>query len=211
MRLDSTLWATGCCLALVCSPQLGRAEENPLDILLAAKAGGYQTSGNLFSEEAISGWGLSIKMIPQSFYEVPGNAVESFFGGTGMMLSLDLDNLNGHAQKEARFPFKPDDEIELAWSTLIAYGCALTQSRVQICLGLPLSNALYVEQTVGGQTWNSFSMGNSNPPVFLTFLSRMESLHFGLQFSTSYWNPVFAGVSTHFNLLQSQVYLGYAF
>ncbi len=211
MRLDLTLVATCFCLVLLGLSQPARADDDSLEILLAAKAGGYQTSGNLFSKQSISGWGISIKMIPQSFYEAPSNGVDSFFGGTGLMLSLDLDNLNGHAKKEAPFPFKPDDEIELAWSTLIAYGCALTQSRVQICLGLPLSNALYVEQTVGGQTWNSFSMGNSNPPVFLTILSRVQSLHFGLQFSTSYWNPVFAGVSTHFNLLQSQVFLGYTF
>ncbi len=187
------------------------AEESRLKLLLGGKAGTYQTSGNLFSEKDLRGWGMTIKLIPESFGQPAAVDDDSFLADTGIMVSFDIDNLSGKAKDAARFPFQSGEDIQLVWSVLMIHGCAFTQSIAQVCVGLPASNALYLEQNLGGETWNSFSITSSGLPIFLSVLTQRKELHFGVQLSSSSWDPTYAGVKTHFRLLQSQVFIGYAF
>lgn len=184
-------------------------EEGNLGLMLGAKAGFYQTGGNLFADKNLQGGGLTVKLIPDDFGEA--RASESWAGGIGWMLSLDLDNLRGKSHAKAHYPFSAQEDIQLAWSVAALYVCSFTQHLLQLCLGLPFSNSLYLEQNLGGESFNSFSMGNTNPPIFLNLISAHKPYNFGAQWSTSYWNPTFAGMRTHFNLIQAQLFAGYVF
>lgn len=185
------------------------AEEGNLGLMLGAKAGFYQTSGNLFADKNLQGGGVTVKLIPDDFGKPRGS--ESWTSNFGWMLSLDLDNLRGRSQAKAHSPFSADEDIQLAWNVAAVYVCSFTQQLFQLCLGLPFSNSLYLEQNLGGESFNSFSMGQKNPPVFLNLISVHKPYNFGAQWSTSYWNPTFAGLRTHFNLIQAQLFAGYVF
>ncbi len=78
-------------LGISSTPLLG--EEGNLGLMLGAKAGFYQTGGNLFADKNLQGGGLTLKLIPDDFGKA--HASESWLGGIGWMLSLDLDNLRG--------------------------------------------------------------------------------------------------------------------
>ncbi len=194
-------------LGISSTPLLG--EEGNLGLMLGAKAGFYKTGGNLFADKNLQGGGLTLKLIPDDFGKA--HASESWLGGIGWMLSLDLDNLQGKSHARAHYPFSAQEDIQLAWSVAAVYVCSFTQHFFQLCLGLPFSNSLYLEQNLGGESFNSFSMGNTNPPVFLNLISAHKPYNFGAQWSTSYWNPTFAGMRTHFNLIQAQLFAGYVF
>jgi hypothetical protein len=185
------------------------AEEGKLGLMLGAKAGVYQASGNLFADKSLQGGGLTVKLIPDDFGEA--RAQESWLGGIGWMLSFDLDNLSGRSHAKAHYPFSSQENIQLAWTVVAIYVCSFTQQLFQLCLGAPFSNSLYLEQKLGGESFNSFTMGNNNPPIFLNLISAHKPYHFGAQWSTSYWNPTFAGMRTHFNLIQTQLFAGYVF
>ncbi|HYX31903.1 MAG TPA: hypothetical protein VE954_02225 [Oligoflexus sp.] len=197
------------CLLLVISFGSLRAEESALGLMLGAKAGVYQTSGNLFADKTLQGGGITLKLIPDDFGKAGDYA--SWIGGLGWMLSLDLDNLSGRSHTKAHYPFSAHEDIQMAWNVVAVYACSFTRHIMQLCLGLPFSNSLYLEQNLGGESFNSFSMGNKNPPIFLNLISAHKPYNFGAQWSTSYWNPTFAGVRTHFNLIQAQLFAGYVF
>jgi hypothetical protein len=186
-----------------------KAEERNLGLMLGAKAGFYQTSGNLFADKNLQGGGLTLKLIPDDF----GNASlqDSWTSEIGWMLSLDVDRLSGKSHAKARSPFSSQEDIQLAWSVAALYVCSFTRQLLQLCLGLPFSNSLYLEQNLGGESFNSFTMGNTNPPIFINLISAHKPYNFGAQWSTSYWNPTFAGLRTHFNLIQAQLFAGYVF
>lgn len=196
-------------LSITLTPWQAKAEEGNLGLMLGAKAGFYQTGGNLFADKNLQGGGLTVKLIPDDFGEA--RASPSWLGGIGWMLSLDLDNLRGKSHVKAHYPFSSQEDIQLAWSVAALYFCSFTQHIAQLCLGLPFSNSLYLEQNLGGESFNSFSMGNTNPPIFLNLISKNKPYNFGAQWSTSYWNPTFAGMRTHFNLIQAQLFAGYVF
>jgi hypothetical protein len=185
------------------------ADEGKLALMLGAKAGVYQTSGNLFADKNLRGGGLTVKLIPDDFGKA--RASESWTSHIGWMLSLDLDNLHGKSHAKAHSPFSAQEDIQLAWNVAAVYACSFTQHLFQLCLGLPFSNSLYLEQNLAGESFNSFSMGNRNPPIFANLISAHKPYNFGAQWSTSYWNPTFAGLRTHFNLVQAQLFAGYVF
>ncbi|WP_141735623.1 hypothetical protein [Oligoflexus tunisiensis] len=196
-------------LLLVISFHSVHAEEGTLGLMLGVKAGMYHTSGNLFADKTLQGGGLTLKLIPDDFGQA-GDHV-SWAGGIGWMLSLDIDNLSGRSHAKTQSPFAAAEDIQLAWTVVVVYACSFTQHIAQLCLGLPFSNTLYLEQNLGGESFNSFTMGNKNPPIFLNLISAHKPFHFGAHWSSSYWNPTFAGMHTHFNLIQTQLFAGYVF
>lgn len=197
------------CLLLCSSFSVLNAEERKLSLLLGAKAGMYQIGGNLFADKNLRAGGLTLKLIPDDFGQAiaDGGWTQNF----GWMLSLDVDNLSGKSHSKAHYPFSTQEDIQLTWTVVAVYTCGFTQHVVQFCLGLPFSNSLYLEQNLGGESFNSFTMGNDNLPIFINLLSSHKPYNFGAQWSTSYWNPSFAGMQTHFNLIQTQLFAGYVF
>jgi hypothetical protein len=194
---------------LALSFQGAYAEEGTLGLMLGVKAGVYRTSGNLFADKNLSGGGLTLKLIPDDFGK-PGEQ-DAWAGGIGWMLSFDIDKLSGRSQARPHSPFAAEEDIQFAWSVAAVHICSFTQHVAQLCLGLPFSHSLYLEQNLGGESFNSFTMGNKNLPIILNLISSQRPFHFGVHWSSSYWNPTFAGLPTHFNLIQTQLFAGYAF
>jgi hypothetical protein len=185
------------------------AEDRNLELMFGGKAGYYQTSGNLFADKDLQGWGFTLKLMPEDFGKKSGDL--RWFESWGWMLSLDLDSISGKSQSNYASLSTTSAEIDLTWTAFSAYACAFTHSPLPLCIGLPITNALYLEQEIAGQAFSSFSMGPSSTAVFLNLTAQHRPWNFGVQASTSYWNPTFAGVRTHFNLNQAQAFAGYVF
>ena len=190
---------------------LASNQDTGYDFVLSGKASSYQVRGNLFADRSLGGWGSSIKLMPQEFGHNGGPEALAWLGGAGLTFAAEIDRINGLAHPAVGLPFVPRRDIQLTWVALTLNACVLTQFRIQPCIGLPLSTAIYLEQDLDGAQWSTLTIKNSHPPLFLSLNSHWEQFYFGVQMSSIRWTPDLGFGGIHLNLLQTEALVGYGF